>query len=256
MAVDPIEFIKYDKFSDDVYNLGPNVMLKFNVSLSRTDQNGKRYYFYKEFEYNSRCQDPQTLITVKRTFDYYLSIENVQKNRTTDDKAFIRIGPQDYFKFLNQLEETLRWFDTKDKKYKSLFARAGGKIILCSPIPESVSSGYPQNKFIRMVPVVIDKGEGADRIERGVEMDLSSYDNYVIMNYDRLRGLYYCISRFNMYESAQNLVNYLGIPGGTHRFDMAKTSGRGLLASEDFTGEIEGVNDRVIGSKKNISALE
>lgn len=256
MAVDPIEFIKYDRLSDDVYNLGPNVMLKFNVSLSKIVGDGKRYHFYKEFEYASKAIDTQTLVTVKRSFDYYLSIENMQKNRVTDDKAFIRIGPQDYFKFLDQLEEALQWFDIKNKKYKMLFARSGGKIVLCSPIPECTSSGYPQNKFIRIVPTVIDRNEGNDKMERGVEMDLSSFDNYVIMNYERLRGLYYVVSKFNMYEAAQNLVGYLGIPGGINRFNMGKTSGHGLLAGEEFAGEIEGVNDRVIGSKKNISALE
>ena len=46
--IEPMEFFKIDKVSDDVYAIGPNVILKFNVSLSKTSQ-GKRYHFHKEY---------------------------------------------------------------------------------------------------------------------------------------------------------------------------------------------------------------
>ena len=79
MPIQPMEFLKYDKVSDDVYVLGNNAILKFNVSLSKTTSEGKRYHFYKEFEYKARAREYDTLVTVKRSFDYYLSIENSRK---------------------------------------------------------------------------------------------------------------------------------------------------------------------------------
>lgn len=254
MLIDPMEFMKYDKISDDVYTLGPNTVLRFNVSLSKITSDGKRYHYYKEFEYQSRASNQDTLITVKRNYDYYLSIENVQKNRTTDDKAFIRIGIQEYPKFRAQLEVVYSWFHSKE--FKRLFARNKGKLVLTSPVPEDAINGYPQNKFIRFVPTIIDKGEGKDRLEPGIEMDLSSYDNYVLMNYDRFMGLYYLIANFSMYQAAQNLVGCLGLPEGLNRFNMGSAGAEKLITADEFEGKTEGVSEHTISSMKNISSLE
>lgn len=256
MAKEPMEFMKYDKISDDVYLLGNNTVLRFNVSLSKITSEGKRYHFYKEFEYGSRATGYPSLITVKRSFDYYLSIENVQKNKVTDDKAFIRIGPYDYYKLMSQLEQVHAWFT--DKKFKNLFATTRGKLVLTNPVPESALRGYPQNKFLRFIPTVIDKAEGETFMKPGVELDLSSYDNYVVMSVDRFMGFYYTMSTFNMYQAAQNLVGYFGFPSGVNRIDMGSgsTSSRVLYVDELNTMSTEGKNDRVIDSKKNISSLE
>lgn len=256
MANEPIEFMKYDKISDDVYLLGNNVILKFNVSLSKISQDNKRFHFYKEFEYGSRAIGYPKLLTIKRSFDYYLSIENIQKNKVTDEKAFIRIGPYDYFKLMSQLDQVYAWFT--DKKYKNLFASNRGKLILTNPVPESALRGYPQNKFLRFVPTIIDKTEGDTSMERGVELDLSDYNNYVVMSLDRFMGFYYTISRFNMYEAAQNLVGYLGFPGGTNRINMGNNNSTRIQYVDELhdSGMVEGVNDRVIDKNKNISSLE
>ena len=254
MSIQPMEFLKYDKISDDVYMLGPNTVLKFNVSLSKITSEGKRYHFYKEFEYGTRAQGIPSLVTIKRSYDYYLSIENVQKDRLTDSKAFIRIGPYDIYKLKSQLDIVYEWFT--NKKYKGLFATNRGKLILTNPVPETTLGGYPQNKFIRFIPTIVDKNEGNDRMEPGIEMDLSSYDNYVIMNVERFMGFYYTISNFNMYLAAQNLVSYIGFPSGINRIDMGSSSSGKIFVSDEFTGITEGINERTISSKKNISALE
>ena len=255
MPIEPMEFMKYDKVSDDVYTIGPNVVLRFNVSLSKITNDNKRYHFYKEFEYNTRAQGIDSLVTVKRTFDYYLSIENVQKDKETDDKAFIRIGASDYYRFKGQLDNVYEWFT--NKKYKNLFMKDKGKLILTSPVPDSTVGGYPQNKYIRFIPTIIDKNEGNDKMQPGVQMDLSSYNNSVVMTFDRFMGLYYIICNFNMYQSAQNLVGYLGFQPGLNRFNMSSsTNGGRTITVEDFNGLTSGINERTIGSKKNISSLE
>lgn len=254
MPIEPMEFMKYDKISDDVYTIGPNCILRFNVSLSKITSEGKRYHFYKEFEYGSKANGFPRLMTVKRSFDYYLSIENVQKDRLTDNKAFIRIGPYDYYKFKSQLDQVYAWFT--DKKFKGLYTSNRGKLILMNPVPESALGGYPQNKFLRFVPTIIDKGEGKNSMERGVELDLSSYDNYVVMNIERFMGLYYTISTFNMYLAAQNMIGYFGFPSGCNRIEMGNANSNHYMTVEEFVGNTDGVNDRIIGSKKNISSLE
>lgn len=252
--IDPMEFIKYDKVTDDVFILGPNVVLRFNVSLSKITPEGKRYHFYKEFEYPSKAHDGSTLVVIKRSYDYYLSIENVQKDRS-GDKVFIRIGTQDFYRFKCQIDKAVSWFT--DPQYQGLYVKSHGKLTLTGNIPESLVGGYPQGKFIRIVPTVIDKGEGKDRLEQGVEVDLSDYENYVLINLDKLFNLQFFLSTFNMYMAGQNLVNYLGSYSGVNRFSIADSGSTGKVFRVDTSSPtVEGINDRKIGSKKNISSLE
>ena len=76
------------------------------------------------------------------------------------------------------------------------------------------------------------------------------------MDLNRFMGLYYTVSRFNMYESAQNLVGYIGFPTGNNRISMEPNSSNRTFGGEEFDGNVDGVNDRVTGRKKNISSLE
>ncbi len=216
--IEPVEFFKIDKISDEVYNIGPNVVLKFNVSLSKVSNN-KRYHFHKEYEYSAKNIDgQQSLVTIKRNFDYYLSIENIQKD-SNGNKVFIRIGPQEYMIFKKSLDEAIAWFT--DKKYAKLFVRDKGRLILMSPTPEFKIHNLPMQKYIEIFPIIIDRGMSNSDKEPGVRMILGNSSSYVDINVDRLMGLYYTISTFNMYQTAVIVLNYLQRPEfGTNRVVM------------------------------------
>ena len=251
-----IEYFKVDKISDDVYALGPNVILKFNVSLSKIS-NGKRYHFHKEYEYHSKgISEP--LVTMKRSFDYYLSIENAQKDNN-GNKVFIRIGPQEYLLFKKALEECVSWFI--DAKYAKLFARDKGKLVLVSPVPETKMRNLPMGKYMEFTPVIIDKGVANADKEPGIRITLGDYEiSYIDINIDRLMGLYYIISSFNMYQSAQLMINYLGRPEfGANRFVM--DSPRAVAPEEDArprraSSGIDGRFVTPVGTKNNMESLE
>ena len=71
----PIEYYKIDKISDDIYLIAANILLKFNVVLSNKS-NGKRYHYYTEFEYDASSQGIEgSLVSIKRSFDAFLSID-------------------------------------------------------------------------------------------------------------------------------------------------------------------------------------
>ena len=173
--IEPMEFFKIDKVSDDVYAIGPNVILKFNVSLSKTSQ-GKRYHFHKEYEYPSKDIKNQNLVTIKRSFDYYLSIENMQKD-SNGNKLFIRIGPQEYMLFKKGLEEAISWFT--DSKYAKLFARDKGKLVLVSPIPEFKIPNLPLRNYIEFTPIIIERGMAEADKEPGVRITLSDLSKFI-----------------------------------------------------------------------------
>ena len=253
--IEPIEFFKIDKVSDDIYAIGPNVILKFNVSLSKIS-NGKRYHFHKEYEYPSRgIAEQPTLVTIKRSFDYYLSIESMQKD-SNGYKVFIRIGPSEYMRVKQSLEVAISWFT--DKKYEKLFAYGKDKrIILMNPIPEVDIQNLPMNSYIKMYPVVIERGTTAADQEPGIRMELDSPTTYVDINLDRLMAIYYLISRFDMYQSALTVINYIQRPDfGTNRFVMEPQHTMKTTPSKTGASGIEGRFVTPQNAKGNINTLE
>lgn len=227
MKDDLVDFFLVDKLSDEVYNIGPNVSLRFNVSLSKITS-GKRYHFHKEYEYPVNGINEKTLSTIKRSFDYYLSIENNQKEN--GNKLFIRIGIDEFFIVKKNLETVISWF-TSDE-YSKLFVSSCGKLIMTSPIP-NCKFYLPQNKYLEFFPTIIDRGIANSDKEPGVRMYLSDPNYFIDVRINKIMGLYYSISTFNMYQAAQILINYLGRPElGTNRYVMP-TGGRTFFSSDN-----------------------
>lgn len=247
------EYSKVDKLSDTVYSLGLKYELKMNVSLSKIG-NDKRYHFHKEFEYPSRSSDIDSLVTIKRSFDYYMSIESTQKTET-GNKSFIRIGPTEYYAVKRGLDEVISWFN--DKKYKNLFAKRDGEIILTSPVPEYVIRGLPLNKYILLTPIIIDKGMANEDKIPGVRMYLGSDEEINDMTLERFMGLYYIFSCFNMYQSALEMINYLGRPEfGFNRYTIGVNSPNNISVTNIPKTRKNGVEGRFITPKKSKKGLE
>lgn len=220
---------QYDKLVDDVYFMGKNTMLKFTVSLS-SEYKGDREYFHKEYEYDSKYPSQKTLVTLKRHFDYYLSIESIVK--IDGVKTFIRIGVSEILLFKGFIKDLLSWFTAKE--YENLFARRGKNIIMLGrPEPRTLNN-LPMGKYLSAEPMVFSSED--DSQYTGVRIYLSSDISYVDMTVDRLGGLYYTISTFNMYNSAQNMLNYLGRPENGTNLTTFDDTFRGI-----DTEEIEGV---------------
>ena len=246
------EYLKIDKISDDVFAIAPNIILKFNVSLSKIS-GGKRYHYHKEYEYPSKgIQQP--LVTIKRSFDYYLSIENQQKD-DNGNKLFIRIGAQEYFLVKQGFEKVINWFT--NSKYANLFALDKGKLIIMAPIPNVRIENLPMQKYIEITPTIIDKGIANADKEPGIRIEFVDSSNEVCVNLDKFMGLYYTISCFNMYQAAITLINYNSRPPyGTNRYVMGNQH---TLPSENIKTGASGIQDRHVmpkGVKNNISLLE
>ena len=150
---------KVDKISDEIYALSPNVILKFNVSLSKIS-GGKRYYFHNEFEYGSPKYQESNLITIKRSFDYYLSFESA-KTSDNGSRMFVRIGIQEFLSLSDALKEVLKWYT--DVKYDKLYAfDKSGKLIITSPSPSHTIPKLPMGKSIEFRPTRVINTNGPD----------------------------------------------------------------------------------------------
>lgn len=243
---------KIDRISDEIYALSSNVVLKFNVSLSKIS-GGKRYYFHKEFEYGSSSYQESNLITIKRSFDYYLSFESTKTN-DNGSRLFTRIGIQEFLSLSDALKEVLKWYT--DVKYDKLYAIDRGKLVLTSPSPSYIIPELPMKKYIEFRPTIINKGMAKADDEMGVAIDFGD-DDTVDLTFDKFMGLYYLITSFNMYQSALLLINYIGHPEiGTNRVVMENSSRRKPLPQiqEPETTSIKGRFPK--GMKSNISQLE
>ena len=197
-------FFDYEKLSDDLLFLGNNVVLRLNVSLAKVNNKNnerERVSAHKEFLYpSSKYVDADRLITLRRSFGFYLTLEKLD---IKDATVMIRV--QDILLLRAKVNEALMWFDngTFGIKNKNLY-------IIRKPVPIIVS-GFPESKSIKFEPIVIQWDE-TQLQQQGIRMTFGFEDAYVDIPIDKFYGFVYVLNSINMFESAQLLLNYLGRP--------------------------------------------
>lgn len=238
---EPFQIIKFEKISDGIINIGRNLEIRICANLAK-NYNGTRYFFYKEYEY---FLNGSKHVSVKRGFDYYISIEETVKPKERD-KVFIRIGPSEYYGFMRIIQGAMEWFT--NKKYQKLYARNGAELVFTtSSIPTEVLSNLPMGITITLSPDIMDNGkEFKPSIHMLVETKGEMIDFYFTV--DNLFGIYGALVNYNMFMSAQTMVSSLGIPLGTNRVDLQDDSNSNPLPQTIPTQN--SINGRVIGKPK------
>ena len=190
-----VTFRDYDRISDDIMYFGSGVQLRFVVNLSKKGQDGKRYHFLNTYRYNSKYDDYGKVLTVRRHFDYYLSID-VKDNFN----ASIMITNRDILNVRMRLKQVYSWFTNQvfkiDKRKKLHVVGSPGQVrIKCTG-----------DKYLIFEPVVITYDNNQQR--EGVRMILSD-SIYVDYNVDTFMEFMYLIGSINMYECASIMVGYI-----------------------------------------------
>lgn len=195
----PIEYHDYDKISDDILYLGSKLYLRMNVSLSSKD-NHMRYHFHREFNYDSEyADDDNGLVSIKRSFNYYLTFDKI------DEKKSIIIRPQDMILLQNKLSKVTEWFDN------GTFGVVDEQIAILKKRRPIVVSGLVQNQYLQFEPMIIEYEDPPVKIQ-GIQITLGDPMIYASVNVDNFFGMVYTLSNFRMFESAQQMINYLGRP--------------------------------------------
>ncbi len=102
---------QYEKISDTVMIVGYNMALKMNVNLYIYPDKYGRTSYHQEYEYYlPKAQ--QKVFSIKRNFDYYLSIENL-RSLPNQEKDFIRISIQEMPLLIYTLEQASKWITDK-----------------------------------------------------------------------------------------------------------------------------------------------
>ena len=206
--INPITVLheQYEKLVDDIYYLGNNVILRMNVTLAKKSEDGRRYYYHNEFMYKSnKYIDINELITLRRSFEYFLTLENIKYINGEKESIMIRV--QDIINIRYNLNIVYQWFISK--KYKNLFAYSKGNLIMLERVEPVIISGLALDKKIIIEPTIIQYDND---VYEGVRLFLNSNTNYIDIKVDRFMGFYYIINTIDMYQSAQLLLNYNGRP--------------------------------------------
>ena len=208
----------YEKITDELMWLSKDWMLKFTVILNRkTDKFGRQNY-HKEVGY---FKDNNYCVNINRSFDYFLMIEsNTKDYNGIKDSVSIRVTDMYVLKF--KLNAVAEWFTAEHNQ--GLFAKKDGKIFMPRSVNPIRITGLMFDKYLEFEPSILTLENGEQMI--GVRMYVNSDVNSVFMEISRFLGFKDFIETFNMYQSAQLMLNYLQRPEyGENLYDMSsKTS--------------------------------
>ena len=196
--INPFSFESYEKLVDDVCWLSNEAILRFNVSLGKKNKDGTKRFFHQEYVYPSKYLDMQNSITIKRSFDSYLTIEMVGALKSIDNVVTIR--PRDMIYLQTQLNESVNWFSTVFRRTKS------GNISLKGEY-KNIKIPLSYEKYIELEPTVIIREDGSK--SEGIRLYLNSQDVYTDISIDNYFGFLYSIKDFNMYHNAICLLAYM-----------------------------------------------
>lgn len=219
--IESINHRDYNKISDDLFIIGRNMLLKFNVGLIHMENESLTGY-HKEIAY---LRNSTPVVNIKRNFDFFFSLENM-KEVDGIQKEFVRIGVVEQWALAQLLQSAMDWFRTE--QYKDLFARKDNKLVITRRLEPLRIDNLPQGKFIEVEPCIII----FDDIQEtpGVRFYLNDRINFCEMTFDRLLGFHSIIANTPMYPTACLLVNYLQRPDyGTNLMEFTNA---GLVVHE------------------------
>ena len=200
----PITLYDYEKISDDLCFLGPNVTLKFNVALAKKGENDIKTYFHKEYERPSSFIDTDRSVSIKRSFNYFLSIDI----KTSFDSN-IMIRTCDMIQMKLKLKESLKWFNGQ------VFRETHGHYTIVWDHKTITIGKFLGNKYLLLEPNIMETKAGDER--PCVRMSFAS-GSYVDIDMDNYMSFVYIIDTIDMYGAALTMINYLPINAGKNHY--------------------------------------
>lgn len=197
--------VVFTKIVDKICFLGDGLNVYMNVMLTSNDNSGGSRPFYNEYEYFSNSIHGKA-VTVKRDFNYYLSLEKLVK---TNVKTSVMIRVTDMFNFLRCINNATEWFSRQN-----MYATDdGGKLKLIGEYTPIVITGLASDNFITLSPTVILTG---NKYATGIQI---VFNDDIVSNIqlDKFMGMVYILNKLDMFISAQAMVNSLNIERGTNR---------------------------------------
>lgn len=208
--INGIEYIDYDKLSDDLCWLGNKCIVRMVVKLANKNKDNERQHFHREFKYPANYADKREAITVRRSFSYYISIDSLE-----DSQSSIMITINDILPLRAAINQVYNWF------YDKTFALKGGNMIILEQKNPITVEGLIGGKYLKFEPIVyLDRYE---KQSKGVRIMLGD-TSFTDVPVDAFTGFLYLMNTIDMFNAAQNLINYMGHPDfGTNLVTYARS---------------------------------
>ena len=209
--INGIEYIDYDKISDDLCWLGNKCIVRLVVKLANKNKDGYRNHFHREYKYPANYVDKREVITMRRSFSYYISIDNLEYNQSS-----IIITVNDMIMIRTKLNEVFNWF------YDRTFALKNGKMIILEKKHPVIIDGLVGGKCLKFEPIIYTDRD--DIQSKGIRITFNEDHIYSDVPANVFSGFVYLMNSINIFTEAQNLINYIGHPDfGTNLFTYERS---------------------------------
>ena len=190
-----IHFTDYEKISDVLMFLAKDISLCFNVSLAyRKSQDGTRVHYHKEYSYNSKYIDKGNVVSIKRNFNYYLSIDI-----RDDFNNSVMITAANMIALRMKLKIVYNWLT-------SLFKYQDDKLIISGTWNENILY-LNSTSSLKFEPTICMYSDNT--YKAGVRIYINNESLFFDLDIDRFMELYYIIDNIDMYQNAIILLNYI-----------------------------------------------
>jgi hypothetical protein len=204
---------------------------------SSSEKYGRKSYHQEIQYYNDKIGEK--VINIKRSFDYFATIENLKAVNSI--KQYIMIRQQDIL-LLRKVMNSV--FDMFNKEFDNMFVKKGGVVTLRNKITPVEFTGLNLGKYLVFSPDIMDTANG-EKIGC-IRMNLSSPNNFVLMPISKYSGLLECINNMDMFSYAQGMLSYFGRPNyGTNMYDFTD--------SQEIEDSVVARSGRKIQAKSNKS---
>lgn len=185
-----------------IFYLDRNYTMNFTVELEKNERS-----YHSEFGYHQK--DGKFSVGIYRTINYYLSIESWQKDQS-GNRNDIRVNQDNFYQFLIATRAAMNWLISKDNA--SLFIRTkDGNIAINHAVEPIIVNGIYDNTKLELSPAVFTNPNNGIQ-EAGIFIYINNASEPIFLSAKRFVNFQYFIENFNMYNTAQNMINYLGRP--------------------------------------------
>lgn len=213
-----INYIDYDRVTDNLIYLSTNLSLNFTVVMSRKSKTGERVFCHYETEYGSKFNGVNTSRAIKRNMNYYYTIDN----KNDFGNGFI-LRDSDVMMLIMIIEQKILplFFDANKRVFGLV---EDGERLVVNGVYEDIIYSQSEYKFLKFDPIVIQYEDGT--YKEGIRMTVNASGEFADLDIDRFMGFYHLLKTTDMYSVASNMLTYAKTaPHGINVFRMQGLGG-------------------------------
>ena len=207
-----LHYEDYETITDTIFTCN-NIAIKFTARLSYKGADNERKSYYSEYTYNSKKYNNQSVTSIQRSINSFITIGNFRFNENGERESII-ISYQDMYYTLSKFQE-MYMILMEAYQYNSNNRLELKKVY--DPVRLDLNG-----KHMEMIPVVLNY----DSTQlRGVRITLQTCDNFSDITIDQFMAIKYIFEHVDIYGYTLSILSYIGRPEyGTNNNSKNNTS--------------------------------